>query len=204
VGRALVAASRAHAAARGAGEVLFVSDTTAESGRAFATALGAQLSFAEHRMDLDPAAVPAAPSPMPDLDIRPARADDAPGIVAVLVAAFGDPPAMVERFVAERIASRAHRFLLGELAGRPAGTLRLIAEDGWAYVSTFGVLPTLHGRGVGRRMLLHAIAQLLAEGQRAVRIEVETTNAPAIRLYESCGFHQDRTYAYHTLPEPAL
>nr|WP_255604404.1 GNAT family N-acetyltransferase [Oscillochloris sp. ZM17-4] len=202
-GRALVTAARGHVAARGAGDILLVSDTTAESGPAFAESLGAQLSFAEHRMDLDLAAVPAAPVPMPDLDIRPAHGGDAPAIAAVLVAAFGDPPAMVERFVAERIVSRSHRFLLGELVGRPAGTLRLIVDDGWTYVSTFGVLPALHGRGVGRRMLLHTIGLLLADGQRAVRIEVDTTNASAIGLYESCGFRRGRTFAYHRLPELA-
>jgi ribosomal protein S18 acetylase RimI-like enzyme len=168
----------------------------AGSGHAFAKSLGAQLSFAEHRMNLNLSAIPSAPSPMAGLHIRPAIGTDAPGIVAVLVAAFGDPPAMVERFVAERIVSRSHRFLLGELSGRPVGILRLVMDDGWAYVTTFGVLPDLHGRGVGRRMLLHAVAMLLADGQDTIRIEVDTTNAQAIGLYEACGFRRAHTFAY--------
>ncbi len=201
VGRALVLAARDQAAARGADKLLFVVDTAGESGRAFAEALGAHTSFAEHRLDLDPAAVPPTPAPLPGFSIRPASPADASAIIPVLVAAFGDPPAMVERFVSERLVSRAHRFLLGELDGRPVGTLRLNGEDGWLYVTTFGVLPELHGRGVGRRLLLYAIAMLRGEGREAIRIEVETTNAPAIGLYEACGFRRSHTFAYLMLPD---
>ncbi len=196
VGRALLQAVRDNAVGRRADALLLVADVAADSGRAFAAALGAELSYAEHRMDLDLPAVPPPPAPLPGLHIRAAGAEDTQAIVGVLVAAFGDPPPMVERFVAERMASRSHRFLLGELAGRPAGALRLILDDGWTYITTFGVLPELQGRGVGRRMLLHALGALLAEGQEAIRIEVDTTNAAAIGLYQSCGFRTGHTFSY--------
>jgi ribosomal protein S18 acetylase RimI-like enzyme len=200
IGKSLLAAVNAQATERGAGEAVFVSDMAAESGRAFANALGASLIYAEHRLTLDLAAVPPAPAPLPGLLIRLAVPADADALATVLSAAFGDPLPMVQSFVARRFAHPTNRFLLGELDGRLVGSLRLIEDAGWIYVTTFGVLPELHGRGVGRHLLLHTIGELLAKDQRRIRIEVETTNASALGLYESCGFRRDHTYAYLRVP----
>jgi ribosomal protein S18 acetylase RimI-like enzyme len=199
-GRALLAEAVALAARQGAAETLIVSDLASASGLAFTRALGARRSFAEHRLELDASAVPPDPPPLPGLQIRHAGPADVAAAASVLVAAFGDPPAMVAAFVRRRIADPANRFLLGELDGRPVGTLRLLLEDGGAYLATFGVLPELHGRGVGRRILMHAIHLLRAEGLGSIRIEVLTSNASALGLYQSCGFHLTNTYGYDTLP----
>lgn len=201
VGRALALAARAAVAARGQGGAIFVVDTAAESGRGFAAALGARLDYAEHRLDLDMAAVPPDPPALPGLSLRAAEVADAPAIVDVLVAAFGDPHAMVERFVGERIADPDQRFLLADLDGRTVGTLRLVGDGGWIYVTTFGVRPELHGRGIGRRLLLHAIGQLRDAGDTMIRIEVDVSNAPALGLYEACGFRRMQTFAYMLLPD---
>jgi ribosomal protein S18 acetylase RimI-like enzyme len=201
VGRGLALAVASQVSRRGAGDAVFVSDMAADSGRAFAAALGATLSYAEHRLSLDHTAVPAAPTPLPGLDIRLASPADADELAVVLAAAFDDPLPMVRSFVARRLAHPTNRFILGELDGRLAGTLRLIEDAGWIYVTTFGVRPDLHGRGVGRRLLMHTVSGLIAQGQRRVRIEVETSNASALALYESCGFRRDRTYGYLRITE---
>jgi ribosomal protein S18 acetylase RimI-like enzyme len=201
IGRSLVAAVTAHVAERGAGEAIFVSDTAAASGQAFADALGTSLIYAEHRLTLDLAAVPPAPPPLPGLHIRFAEPADADNLAIVLAAAFGDPLPMVQSFVSRRFTHPTNRFLIAEIDGRLVGTLRLVEDAGWLYVSTFGVLPELHGRGVGRRLLLHTIGQLIAKGQQRIRIEVETTNTSAQGLYESCGFRHDHTYAYLRITE---
>jgi ribosomal protein S18 acetylase RimI-like enzyme len=200
IGRRLTAAVNAHVAGRGAGTAIFVSDMAAVSGRAFADALGAHLSYAEHRLTLDVAAVPPAPAPLPGLQIRLAEPADAEDLAVVLSAAFGDPLPMVQSFIARRFAHPTNRFILGELDGRLAGTLRLIEDAGWIYVTTFGVLPDLHGRGLGRRLLMHTVGELIAKGQLRIRIEVETSNAAALGLYESCGFRRDHTFGYYRMP----
>jgi ribosomal protein S18 acetylase RimI-like enzyme len=196
VGRSLARAVGAHVADYGAGDVIFVADMAAESGRAFADHLGANLSYAEHRLTIDPTAIPPPPAPLPGLQIRFALPADADELARVLAAAFGDPLPMVQSFVARRFAHPTNRFILAEIDGQMAGTLRLIEESGWIYVTTFGVRPELHGRGVGRRLLLDTLSQLVAKGQLRIRIEVDTTNIFALGLYESCGFRRDHTFAY--------
>lgn len=55
-------------------------------------------------------------------------------------------------------------------------------------VHTFAVAPTHSGRGIGKSLL--DFAQQLAERTniKAIRLDVFEKNAPAISLYEKCGF----------------
>lgn len=55
-------------------------------------------------------------------------------------------------------------------------------------VYTFTVHPAYQGRGVGRAMMDFVLHQGQASGAKAIRLDVSAENAPAIRLYESCGF----------------
>ena len=55
-------------------------------------------------------------------------------------------------------------------------------------VHTLAVHPQYLSRGVGRRLMEFAIAHARAQGMRAVRLDVNERNVPAIRLYESLGF----------------
>ncbi len=197
VGRALAVVAAMRAMAEGCPEPLFVVDLAAESSHIFVDRLGTRFSFAEHRMDLDLSQVIPSPPPLRGLHIRPANFDDSPAISQILTLAFGDPPELVGRFVTERLSSRFHRFLLAEYEGQPVATLRVIHEDGWAYITTFGVHPHYQRRGIGRRMLCAVIGMLRGEGHMAIRIEVETQNASALMLYEACGFRRQQTFAYY-------
>lgn len=55
-------------------------------------------------------------------------------------------------------------------------------------VHTLAVHPQFLSRGVGRRLIEFAIAHAKAQRMRAVRLDVNERNVPAIRLYESLGF----------------
>ena len=49
--------------------------------------------------------------------------------------------------------------------------------------------PALSRRGVGRALVEHALAEM----GRPVSIEVLAGNAPALALYEGCGFRRKET-----------
>lgn len=63
-----------------------------------------------------------------------------------------------------------------------------IAPEQLIVVHTLAVHPQHLSRGVGRRLMEFAIAQAKAQRMRAVRLDVNERNVPAIRLYESLGF----------------
>jgi ribosomal protein S18 acetylase RimI-like enzyme len=55
-------------------------------------------------------------------------------------------------------------------------------------IREFGVLPASRRHGIGRSLLEKGLAHAKQEGLRGVLCETQTTNVPAIRLYQKFGF----------------
>jgi N-acetylglutamate synthase-like GNAT family acetyltransferase len=73
----------------------------------------------------------------------------------------------------------------------PVGCVALIPLGQGIYeLSKMAVSPQLRGRGIGRRLLLHAIAQARLLGATSLVLGSNTRLADAIHLYESVGFRQ--------------
>jgi putative acetyltransferase len=61
--------------------------------------------------------------------------------------------------------------------------------DGVYEISKMAVSPHLRGRGIGRRLLQHAIAQARRIGAKSLFLGSNTQLKDAVHLYESVGFH---------------
>jgi putative acetyltransferase len=74
-----------------------------------------------------------------------------------------------------------------QLAG--CGALKRL-DDERGEIKSMRVVDAFLGRGVGRAMLDHLVAQARARGMRSLWLETGSTAAftPALRLYESAGF----------------
>jgi len=57
-----------------------------------------------------------------------------------------------------------------------------------AHLGQISVLPAYQGRGIGRRLIQSAIAELSTRGFTGATLAVTATNSRAVSLYESCGF----------------
>jgi ribosomal protein S18 acetylase RimI-like enzyme len=196
LGRALATTAANDLAARGITSWLLVCDEAFPGGIAFAQILGGVRAYFEHRLTLDPALVPAVWRGT-TLTLRQAGAADAATIARITAAAFGDPPEDVDSWIAADLARPDRRWFLGMVAGEPIGNLRVIAVDGGRDITAFGVLPAQQGRGYGRALLSQTIALLRDESASPINIEVETDNAAALGLYQSCGFAPQHTYGYY-------
>lgn len=73
----------------------------------------------------------------------------------------------------------------GPMVGFVAGERR--ASEGIAWIATIGVLPTYQGKGIAAALLDACEERLLAP---RIRLSVREGNLPAIRLYESSGYHR--------------
>jgi putative acetyltransferase len=96
-------------------------------------------------------------------------------------AAFDDPQ--------KKILEPGGRIFFACLDGEPVGCCALrVMAPGEYEVAKMGVTPSVQGRGVGRQLLEHVVAE--ARKMRANRLFLETNHAltPAIRLYEKVGF----------------
>lgn len=120
--------------------------------------------------------------------------------------------------MAERIARwRGHlegdggAIFLAEAEGAAAGFIHAgrlaepLVEGIEGHIFALYVLARHHRRGIGRRLIGLAAAQLLGQGGRALSVGVLTANAPARAFYEVLGarFVRDETYHWHghDLPE---
>jgi ribosomal protein S18 acetylase RimI-like enzyme len=80
------------------------------------------------------------------------------------------------------------------------------AEADEYYVSNLGVLPAAQGRGLGKRLLLHADGQARALGLAKCSLLVAPHNKMALRLYKRQGYEivftkhdKNPIYSYHRM-----
>jgi len=83
------------------------------------------------------------------------------------------------------------------------GTVQGVMDDeGYGAIQNLGVLPEHRGRGLGRALLLKALAGFRAMGARRTSLEVTATNEAAIRMYRDLGYRCRRTtYRGVVVPE---
>ena len=114
-------------------------------------------------------------------------------------------------FWAERIADPEWPVFLIEEHGAAVAFCQMIPtkdpDDDAAHVghiTSLHVLPPLRGRGYGRALMDHVLAEFGRRGFTAVTLWVLEENRPARAFYERCGFELDggtRTYPKTQVPE---
>jgi [ribosomal protein S18]-alanine N-acetyltransferase len=113
---------------------------------------------------------------------------DVPAIAALHAASFrrGWSEQEVEGLLIDRHVI-AHRAMI---AGRLAGFImaRLVEDE--AEILSVAVADARQRRGLARKLLDLHLRRLAGLGARAVFLEVDEHNRPAIRLYDRAGFHE--------------
>lgn len=82
--------------------------------------------------------------------------------------------------------------------GGAVGIARVGVAAGWAGLGAMWVHPGHRRQGVGRSLLHAAARQATAHGCVSMHLQVESSNASALALYESAGFTTHHRYAYLT------
>ncbi|GAA2791658.1 GNAT family N-acetyltransferase [Streptomyces showdoensis] len=139
---------------------------------------------------------------MSDLEIRPARQDDLPAIIAMLA----DDPLGSQRESPEDLTPYTAAFLrldrdpnqhlvVAEREGRVVGTLQLTVIPGLSRKGTTRSIiegVRIHaderGSGLGTRLIEWAVEESRAEGCRLVQLTSDVTRTDAHRFYERLGF----------------
>ena len=108
-------------------------------------------------------------------------------------------------FDAEELAAEAGQIHLALWRdGALAGTLLLIAPDpeGGATLRQMAIRPDLAGRGLGRRLVLHAERELLSAGLRRVRL---AARQDAVGFYVRLGYETEGApFVQKTLPHRTM
>ncbi|HLG94868.1 MAG TPA: GNAT family N-acetyltransferase [Bryobacteraceae bacterium] len=88
-----------------------------------------------------------------------------------------------------KILGRGGKIFLAVIGGQALGCCALVPlEDGEFEIAKMAVTESVRRAGIGRKLLLVAIAAARSMGGTHVWLETNHTMTPAIRLYESVGF----------------
>ena len=123
-----------------------------------------------------------------DVVVRPLERADLGAAAVVHAACFPEP--WSEQALAALLALQGCGGLLALVGEEPVGLLLVQAIPPEAEILTLCVVPAHARRGVARRMLRTAMAELAAGPCRRLLLEVAADNAAGLELYGGEGFHR--------------
>jgi putative acetyltransferase len=96
---------------------------------------------------------------------------------------------------------RGGHIFMAYAGAEAVGCVALIAmQDGIYELSKMAVSPHLRGKGLGRRLLQHAIVQARSIGARSLFLGSNTRLKDAVHLYESVGFRHVKPRLFRQCP----
>jgi ribosomal protein S18 acetylase RimI-like enzyme len=140
-----------------------------------------------------------------DVVVAPYRRgeDDAPVHALIYVdAAWGAVPGHTERSLEtwrSQLTPDYHGWV-ARRAARPVGWVAgRVFADGRGWVGQLAVARSARGRGLGRALLLHSLADLRSHGATSLALGVQAANEHALGLYRGVGFEVDREWRVYAL-----
>jgi ribosomal protein S18 acetylase RimI-like enzyme len=84
-----------------------------------------------------------------------------------------------------------------QLYKKTIGKIKVSKDKNAAFISGFGIIPELRGKGYGRQILMEVLSNLNKECIYDVELDVEVKNKNALNLYKSCGFKEESVMNYY-------
>ncbi|MBN2858788.1 MAG: GNAT family N-acetyltransferase [Sphaerochaetaceae bacterium] len=181
---------------RGTPSILYVCDSRSSSGNAFLESRGLSIEFSEYLMLWRPPLIPLQET---DVRLRACCERDTGKLAILQSSAFYDDIARAEQIV-ESFISSARRDVYAVVTpdDTVVGMIGRYLEEGRVYIHGFTMAEAVRGRGWGRQALTRMVELCYTEDpSRPIVLEVETRNAGALALYESCGFHLRSRFDYY-------
>ena len=145
-----------------------------------------------------------------DIQLRPFQPGDLAKLREITVASFGtvaldemmenllgcwnsrDWKARKADHIDDDVAANAAGCFVAERDGEIVGyiTTRLDRINGIGRIPNLAVDASLRGRGLGRRLIEHALDYCRQEGMAVAKIETMASNPIGQNLYPSCGFQE--------------
>ncbi|MBL8063951.1 MAG: ribosomal protein S18-alanine N-acetyltransferase [Anaerolineales bacterium] len=133
---------------------------------------------------------PIHASGLSGLVIRKMTEDDLEQVVAIDQVSFSLPwPARSFKF--ELTDNETSRSWVAVLDGQIAAMIVswLLVDE--LHVATIATHPDFRGKGIGRRLLTHALLDAKAEGATRSILEVRASNEAALKMYRSFGYVEE-------------
>ncbi|WP_432354244.1 GNAT family N-acetyltransferase [Sporosarcina sp. A2] len=177
---------------KGFQKVLFNAPGVSESAKGWLSGQPCKYSFSEFHMvwsakELDE---------LTDIALRDATIEDKDFETALDADAFSLSSEDAESYYNERLSRQKERRYIIEVNGSAIGKIRVTRSYGESYLSGFAVLPAYRGKGYGGQALQTIVKTEIPTGN-SIKLDVETKNDHALKLYERIGFIQQQRQDYY-------
>lgn len=125
-----------------------------------------------------------------DMEIRPFRDADAPGVISLWDDVFRDDPPRNEPagMIRRKRAVQPELFLVAVEGARVIGTVLAGFDGVRGWIHHLAVLPSMRRRGVATRLMQAAEIGLASLGCPKVNLQVRAANAEAVAFYRRLGY----------------
>jgi ribosomal protein S18 acetylase RimI-like enzyme len=160
-------------------------------------------SFFDLQRGTDPPLAPAVwPREVAIARYVPGDDDEAVHGLIYVDAAWAEVPGHTQRSLQawRSMLTPDHRGWVAHRDGRPVGWVSgRVFSDGRGWVEQLAVARPERGRGLGRALLLHSLAQLREGGATSFALGVQGENESAVGLYRAVGFEVEREWRVYSL-----
>jgi predicted GNAT superfamily acetyltransferase len=145
-----------------------------------------------------------------NVDLRLARAEDAPAVASVIHCAFAQydgvllPPSGAMSETAETVAARLgdEKCLIALAGSTPVGCVFYKEEGNSLYFGRLAVLPGRRGGGLARRLVAGVEAASRAAGAEAVTLGVRVSLPANFAMFTALGYRETGRTAHAGFSEP--
>ncbi|BCD23044.1 hypothetical protein BC30090_1941 [Bacillus cereus] len=95
--------------------------------------------------------------------------------------------------------SSSHQVYSALIDKKVIGTITVSKQEQSTTLSGFAVHPSYQGKGYGKDILTSMIHTLITKGVSTIKLDVETKNNYALKLYTQCGFEMKTKYDYYNV-----
>lgn len=169
---------------RDASSLLINVPGTSQSGKKFASSVGAAYDFTEHEMKWDPNSHLSLPE---NIVIRKMREEDIPFCIKLDIECFGTSHSDAESRMKQISKETGQRSLMIEVGGKAVGKIRVQRMQGQSFIYGFAVDPSFQGKGIGQKALSLTVREE-SKWTKDIFLDVAATNSNALKLYEKSGF----------------
>ncbi|REB08625.1 GNAT family N-acetyltransferase [Sporosarcina sp. BI001-red] len=176
-------------------KVLFNAPGTSESAKGWMAIRPCNYSFSEFHMHWHHKEL----SKTEGIVLRESTLEDKAFETALDAEAFSFSLEDAESYYNERLPREKECRYIIEVDEKPIGKIRVMRNLDESYISGFAVLSECRGQGYGGKALQWIVKQELPTGN-IIKLDVETKNDNALKLYERIGFVQQERQDYYDVP----
>ncbi len=177
---------------KGFKKVLFNAPGTSDSAKGWMAAQPCDYSFSEFHMHWHQKEL----AETKDIALRTAVPEDKTFETALDAEAFSFSLEDAESYYSERLSRVEEQRYIIEARGISIGKIRVTRSPNESYISGFAVLADFRGKGYGGQALQRIVQHEIPTGN-IIKLDVETKNEGALKLYERIGFVQQERQDYY-------